>query len=64
MLAFVDDVVIFSNNIEEHLLHVHLVIKALTQACLIINFEKSHFYRKQILLQSTLVNNTIFNNTI
>src|SRR5690606_34432888 len=54
-LAFVDDVVIFSNNIEEHLLHVRLIIKALTKEHLIINFDKSHFYRRQILLLGFII---------
>jgi hypothetical protein len=48
--VYVDDIVIFSDSIEEHTEHVKLVIDKLTKAKLIINKEKSHFLRTQVLL--------------
>ena len=48
--VYVDDIVIYSHTIEEHLEHVKLVINRLTKAKLIINREKSNFLRTQVLL--------------
>jgi hypothetical protein len=53
--VYVDDIVIFSNTMEEHLEHVNAVIERLTKARLIINKEKSHFLRTQVVLLGFLV---------
>jgi transposase InsO family protein len=50
VLVFVDDIVVFSKNREEHAEHVKCVIQRLTEAKLIINTEKSHFFATQIVL--------------
>jgi hypothetical protein len=48
--VFVDDIVVFSKSREEHAEHVRCVIQRLTEAKLIINTEKSHFFATQIVL--------------
>ena len=53
--VYVDDIVIFSNTVEEHEEHVRVVIDRLTKAKLIINKEKSHFLRTQVVLLGFLV---------
>ncbi|GJJ71586.1 hypothetical protein EMPS_03936 [Entomortierella parvispora] len=50
VLVFIDDIVIFSKTKEEHAAHVKCVIERLTEAKLIINPEKSHFFATQIVL--------------
>ncbi|GJJ75509.1 hypothetical protein EMPS_07867 [Entomortierella parvispora] len=50
VLVFIDDIVIFSKTKEEHAAHVKCVIERLTEAKLIINPEKSHFFSTQIVL--------------
>ena len=50
VLVFVDDIVIFSKRREDHAEHVRIVIERLTEAKLIINREKSHFFTTQIVL--------------
>jgi transposase InsO family protein len=53
--VYVDDIVIYSNTMDEHLEHVKIVIERLTKARLIINKEKSHFFRTQVVLLGFLV---------
>jgi len=53
--VYVDDIVIFSDTVEKHKEHVRLVIERLTKAKLIINKEKSHFLRTQVVLLGFLV---------
>jgi cleavage and polyadenylation specificity factor subunit 1 len=53
--VYVDDIVIFSHSMEEHLEHVKLVIDRLTKAKLIINQKKSHFLRTQVVLLGFMV---------
>ena len=48
--CFVDDVVIFSRNIEEHLIHVKAAIRALTEVNLILNLSKCHFAQNCVYL--------------
>lgn len=50
VLNFIDDIVIFSKNRDEHAEHVRTVIKRLTAANLIVNRNKSNFYSTQITL--------------
>lgn len=47
---FVDDLVCFSRNMEEHLIHVKEVIRILNKVNLILNIEKCHFAQKSINL--------------
>ena len=50
VLNFIDDIVIFSKNREEHAEHVRTVIERLNAAKLIINKNKCRFYSTQISL--------------
>jgi ribosomal protein L21E len=48
--CFVDDIVIFSQSIEAHFLHVKQVLQILTEVNLRVNFEKSHFAKAEVFL--------------
>lgn len=48
--SFVDDIVIFSNSLEEHAQHVQTVIDKLTSVNLILNREKCHFAQRCVYL--------------
>ena len=53
---YVDDIIIYSKTIEEHVVHVQNVIQRLTEAKLIINREKSRFLSTQVVLLGFVVN--------
>src|SRR4051812_47035404 len=55
VLNFIDDIVIFSKNREEHAEHVRTVIERLNKAKLIINEQKCNFYSTQIALLGFVV---------
>jgi len=55
VLNFIDDIVIFSKNREEHAGHVKAVIERLNAAMLIINRKKCNFYSTQISLLGFIV---------
>lgn len=50
VLCFVDDIVIFSKNMEHHVEHVARAIQALTKVNLILNAEKCHFAQQSVYL--------------
>lgn len=50
VLCFVDDIVVFSHTMEEHIAHVARAIKALTDVNLILNADKCHFAQKAVYL--------------
>lgn len=50
VLCFVDDIIVFSRNMEEHKEHVARAIKALTDVNLILNADKCHFAQKAVYL--------------
>jgi putative transposase len=53
---YVDDIVIFSDTAEEHLLHVEAVLKRLTKYNLIVNPEKCHFFCTEVILLGFIIN--------
>jgi len=53
---FIDDIIIFSKNREDHVEHVKEVIRRLTDANLIINKEKCNFYSTQVELLGFIIN--------
>lgn len=55
--SYVDDIVVFSNSLEEHVEHVSKVLQALTAANLRINISKSHFGHRVIKLLGFLIDN-------
>lgn len=46
--VYIDDVLIFSNTLEEHMQHILQIFQALHQANMKISNEKSHFYKSEI----------------
>lgn len=46
--VYIDDLIIFSNTIEEHIEHIIKVITALTEANMKLSSEKSEFYEVKI----------------
>ena len=48
--VYVDDILIWSRNVEEHITHVQKVLRKLTAVNLTISPEKSHFGYRQVLL--------------
>ena len=48
--TFVDDIIVFSKSMEEHLEHVKIVISKLTEVNLILNPKKCHFAQKSVYL--------------
>ena len=48
IVYYLDDILIFLDNKEEHREHVYKVLKALQNANLLVKPEKSHFYVKEV----------------
>jgi transposase InsO family protein len=48
--SFIDDIVVYSNNMTEHAQHVQMVIEKLTSVNLILNPEKCHFANRSVHL--------------
>lgn len=46
--VYIDDVLIFSNSLEEHIEHISMIFNALHEANLKISNEKSHFFKSEI----------------
>lgn len=47
-LIYVDDCLVISKNIEEHMRHLKLLLQNLYNANITVNFQKSQFFRKEI----------------
>ncbi|KAI5139122.1 hypothetical protein NEAUS07_2627, partial [Nematocida ausubeli] len=45
---FLDDILIFSQTLEEHLQHIQLVLNRLAEHNIQLNFEKSHFLQRRV----------------
>jgi beta-lactamase superfamily II metal-dependent hydrolase len=48
IVCYLDDILIFSNTEEEHIEHIHKVLKALQDANMLIKPTKSHFHQSQV----------------
>lgn len=48
VVCYLDDILIFSKNEEEHTEHVHKVLQLLQDAKLLVEPEKSHFHQKEV----------------
>lgn len=46
--VYIDDVLIFSNSVEEHMKHISIIINALQESNMKISNEKSHFFKYEI----------------
>ena len=48
VIAYLDDILIFSKTEEEHKEHVYKVLQALEEAKLLVELDKSHFHTKEV----------------
>jgi hypothetical protein len=55
VLNFIDDIIIFSRNREDHAAHVKEVLERLNKANLIVNQDKCHFFSTQVSLLGYIV---------
>ena len=46
---YLDDILIFSKTLDEHLLHIHRVLKRLKEEKLLINLKKCSFVQKELV---------------
>ena len=48
-IVYLDDILIFSKILDEHLLHIHSVLERLTEEKLLINLKKCSFVKKELV---------------
>jgi len=53
--VFIDDIIVFSQHVKDHKHHVREVLRRLTEAKLIINEDKCHFFRTELRLLGFIV---------
>jgi len=53
--VYIDDIFIYSNTLQEHIVHVNKVLDKLTEFNLKIRREKCHFGRKQVLVLGRII---------
>lgn len=58
VLVYVDDIVVFSPDIETHVLHLQTVIETLNRYHLRLNLEKCRFGRRQLLILGHILSGT------
>ena len=56
VIAYVDDVIIYSSSYEDHLVHLHNLFERFNTYQLIINFKKSHFFQTEVTYLGFLIN--------
>ena len=56
VVAYVDDVIIYSNTYDEHIVHLHKLFERLEEFGLIINFKKSHFFQTEVTYLGFVIN--------
>ena len=47
MIIYIDDILIYSKTLQEHINHLKLVLKARSEADLILNIIKCHFFQTE-----------------
>lgn len=55
-MVYMDDIIIYSKNAEEHKKHVKMVLSRLKEAKLILNKEKYEFNKSKISISNHLIN--------
>lgn len=48
VVAYLDDILIFSKNEEDHKEHIYKVLKALKEAKMLVELDKSYFHTKEV----------------
>ena len=56
VIAYIDDVIIYSNTYEEHLEHLDKLFQRFEEYGLIINFKKSHFFQTEVTYLGFVIN--------
>jgi hypothetical protein len=54
-LAYLDDVIVYSNSLIEHKKHVHAVVTALRNAGLQLDITKCEFFKEKVLFLGFLI---------
>jgi hypothetical protein len=55
MVYYIDDILIFSKNMEDHERHVHLVLKQIKEVGLYVKLEKCEFYKSKVEFLSYVI---------
>ena len=50
VIVYLDDILIFSKTLDEHLLHINSVLERLREEKLLINLKKCNFTKKRVSL--------------
>ena len=53
--AYIDDILIYSDNLKDHRKHVQAVLQALQEAGLQLNVDKCEFYKTKILYLDLII---------
>ncbi len=46
--VYIDDIIVYSSSLEEHVQHLNAIFQRLTQANLTLNMKKCHFFKRQL----------------
>lgn len=46
--VYIDDIIIFSRSLSEHITHLTIILQRLTHANLTLNMKKCHFFKRQL----------------
>ncbi|MGL5707245.1 MAG: reverse transcriptase domain-containing protein [Aeromonas sp.] len=57
VIPYFDDIIIFSNNEEEHVLHIEKVLKILKENNIILKESKCQFFKKEIKILGNIISN-------
>ena len=49
IIVYLDDILIFSKILEEHMMHIHKVLEKLREEKLLINLKKCSFVKKELV---------------
>ena len=49
IIVYLDDILIFSKTLDEHLLHIHRVLERLKEEKLLINLKKCSFVKRELV---------------
>lgn len=55
VMPYLDDIIIYSNSIEEHISHIEVVIDKLKEAGIIFNKSKCKFFKEEVEILGTII---------